>query len=262
VFELWDAFNRLDTPSQFGVFGCITFVLGAILTFYFYRAKAELNEITTVHSYQSGELRRLCSDGFDAIARIEGKVSCDNPLKSSFLGLDCCWYRTKVEREEEHWTRNGMERTWYECSDETRSTVFKLSDEIGHVLVDPTRAEIQYEQPTVEIVDSSQPWFTNVLRSQTGRYRITEMVFLPGGHAYVLGQATAMQQGPEPDALIHYPTQGYVDPRRKYFIINRRTEAELVGEESLTLKICLWLSVLAYAFAAYCALGWLRIVPV
>lgn len=259
--ELWELFESLDAPSRFGIFGAIFLLLSAILAYYYYRFKAEVNEITTVHQYKTMELRRLCSDGFNAVVDIEGQVSCDAPLQAPLSGFDCCWYRIKIEREQEHSSKDGTEHNWEVCSDKAVSTIFRLSDETGYVLVDPERADIQAEEPTVDVVSTYLSWFFGVPMSDTGRYRVTEQIFLPGGHAYVLGQATCTGEGAEPDAVIHYPSSGYVDPKRKYFIISRRTENELIGQESISLKICLWLGVVSFMIAAYCAMVWMKIVP-
>lgn len=261
--ELIELLSKLDVQQRFGLISLIALGLGVFLFVYYYRAKGMLAEITTVHPYQAVDLKRLCSHGFDAIVRVEGTVSCDRPITSPATDIECCWCRTRVERQVErnHYDKYGShtDYEWETAYDQVFSAVFKLSDETGYVLVDPTKANIQANEPVQILENELLPWYMEVGASANGMYRITEELFLPTGHAYVLGQATCCQEGPEPDAIVHYPTHGYTDPRQKYFIISRKTETELTDEESISLKVCMWAGTAAFLIAAFCALRWLGI---
>lgn len=245
--------------------GGISLIAATILVVYYLRAKRIIDEMWAVHTYQAAELRKMCSGGFNAVVEVEGKVSCDDPLTAPASQFPCVWCRTKVEREMTRTvtSRSGTrtEHVWELGYDHTIATVFKVTDDTGYTLVDPTGADIQTETPYVLIADKIEPWFAEVGYSDTGRYRITEQIFVPTGHVYVLGQATSVGEGTSPDALIHKPDEGYIDPRHRYFIISRESEQEIARSKEISLTVCFWASVLGFLFAAYCGLHVLGIAP-
>lgn len=241
-------------------FGGAAAILGFVLVFYYYRAKQLSAELWAVDTYDARELRRMCSDNFDATVEVQGTVSCDKPVTSPAMQVECCWCRTTIERE----VRGSKGSThWDQVSQNTLSAIFKLTDETGYVLVDPIKADIETDEPYRTITESPDPWMgiLSFFSGETGRYRITEEVFLPTGHAFVLGQASTCGEGPQCDALVHYPSEGYIDPKHRFFIISRKSEKDIQDEQSISLKVCLWASIFAFGFAAYCGLVAIGILP-
>jgi len=242
-------------------FAVISAVLGIILLVYYHQSRSRTTELSTVHSYDASELRRMCSDNFNAIVEVQGEVSCDKPVIAPTMKVECCWCKTVIERE----VRESRGRaSWESVSENTLSAVFKITDGTGHVLVYPEQADIEAEKPYRIIVDNNDSILdslAHLFSYETGRYRITEEVFLPTGYAFVLGRATNCGQGTNPDVMISYPKHGYADPNHKYFIISRKTRNQLEAEESISLKVCLWGSVAAFLFAAYCGLCALGVLP-
>ena len=247
------------TPQQlYMIFGLISLVAGFVLIYYYVKSKQLLNEMWAVDTYDARELRRMCSDGFDATVEVEGEVMCEHPLTSLASQFPCCWFRTTVETKKRHvrYTKSGAQ-TYYEWEtdyDKAFGTIFKVQDSTGYTLVDPMNADIETERACQWTVCEREPWFENVRWSDTGEYRITEEIFVPAGYAYILGQASCTQKGTNPDALIHYPSRGYMDEKRRFFVISRKNEKELTQSKELTLKICIFFSVPAFLAAGYCFL--------
>jgi len=250
--------SRLTETQVTAIAGGISLILAVVLVVYYQRAKQLLDEMWAVDTYSASELRRMCSGGFDAVVEVQGQVSCDRPVTAPASQFPCVWCHTKVEREMTRVaaSRSGVrtEHVWETGYDHTITAIFKVTDETSYTLVDPTDAGIDTEKPYVLITDQREPWFESVGRSDTGRYRITEEIFVPTGYAYVLGQASSCQEGVESDVLIHYPGEGYADPNRRFFIISRKSEKEIMGSKEISLKICFWAGILGFFFAAYCAL--------
>lgn len=250
--------STLTETQVTAIVGGVSLVLAVALIVYYQRAKQLLDEMWAVDTYSASELRRMCSGGFDAVVEVQGQVSCDSPVTATYSQFPCVWCRTKVERQVTRVvpSRYGVrtEHAWETGYDHTITAIFKVSDETGYTLVDPTDADIDTEKPYVLITDQREPWFESVGRSDTGRYRITEEIFVPTGYAYVLGQASSCQEGVESDVLIHYPGEGYTDPKRRFFIISRKSEKEITRSKEISLKICFWAGILGFFFAAYCAL--------
>lgn len=248
---------QMDNSAFYMIPGAIAFILGAVLLYYYYRAKGLANEMWAVDTYQAAELRRMCSGGFNAVVEVQGNATCDQPITSPAAHVECAWCRTKIYLE-----RKGSKGStyWSLQSDKTLYTLFKVHDETGYVLVDPVNSDIDTNEP-YEIITEGRPWFENILSSDTGRYKITEEFFIPTGYVYVLGQATSTGGGTSPDVLVHYPTEGYTNAKHPFFVISRKTEKRLADEEGISLKISLWSSMTAFLCAAYCGLILLGIIP-
>lgn len=160
-------------------------------------------------------------------------------------------------------SRSGIrtEQVWVKDYDCTLAAIFKVHDSTGYTLVSPVGAEIDTEKPYQLITNKREPWFEGVGWSDTGMYRITETIFVPTGYAYVLGQASGAGEGTDPDVLIHWPGEGYVDPRHPVFIISRKTEKQITETNELSLRICFWGGMLGLFFTAYCGLSALGVIP-
>lgn len=246
----------------FPIAGGAALVLCAVLVYYHQTLKLLLDEMWAVDTYDAKELGRMVRGGFDVIVKVRGTVICDKPLFSPAANTPCCWFHTTVESEKKRTLKvvekdsRGRSRThtetYYEWKPEftkSLSTIFRVHDQTGFVLVDPTKADIDTETARDEVVHVREPWFgRSIGRSDTGRYRIREEVFASEGFAYVLGQASETSDG----ALIRYPVEGYLDPGKKFFVISRKTEQELTRSKQIGLSVCFWFAILALLTAGFC----------
>ena len=222
-----------------------------------------------VDTHTAKDLRCLVKHRFDATVEVEGEVSCDKPVVSMAARVPCCYVHTTVSRQERK-TRMVSERssdgksysrqeTYYEWTvdlNEKDSTVFKVQDKTGFTLVDPTKARIDLETIYEEQVPHREPWFENsVGQSDTGLYKIQERAFLPKGFAYVLGRATDTDEGV---AMIHAPEKGYMDPKKKFFVISRKSEKELTRSKQKKTRWLFWLSVTFFTIAVFCLFAYLK----
>lgn len=265
--------HSMQSINIFAVAGGILIILGVVLAFYYKKAKQLLEEMWAVDTYEAKELKRLCSGDFNAIVEVQGNVTCDNPLTSLAARLPCCWFRTVVEREHEEThivterdseghttTRTKTDTDWHTDFDRTFSTIFKVNDKTGFTLIDPTNSDIDTDEVCNSIRFDREPWFDGVGYSNTGRYRVKEEVFIPTGYAYVLGEASICND----NALVHYPKTGYMDPKKKYFVISRKTEQQLTQSKQTTVSVCFWFAAVAILFGLFCLIvaGGLIQVPV
>lgn len=237
-------------------------LISAALALYRKNTLQVVDELWAVDTYDARELRRMCSGGFDATVEVQGEVSCDQPIISLAAQTPCCWFRTVVEREERktrtvtetdaRGNRTTRTETYYEWEttfDRTQCVVFKVHDPTGFTLVDPERAAIDSERVVRKTVRHREPWFgPEVRHSDTGKYRITEHVFAPSGFAFVLGRASCLGD----EVIIRYPDTGYLDPKKRHFIISRKTEQELTRSRQVSASVCFWFSIAALLAAGAC----------
>ena len=225
-----------------------------------------------VDTYTAIDLRRLVKHQFDATVEVEGQVSCDNPVISLASGIPCCYVHTTVSRQERR-TRMvtkkdsdgrsySREETYYDWTidlNETSAAIFKVQDKTGHTLVDPAGARIDLETVCDQQVAHREAWFEDVVgQSDTGLYRIRERAFLPRGFAYVLGRATDTEDGV---AMIRSPEEGYMDPKKKFFVISRKSEKNLTRSQQKKARWIFWLSSSFLLIALYCLLAYSDILP-
>ncbi len=256
---------NLDETRVTMIAGGIALVLSVVLLWYYSRSKKLLDEMWAVDTYDARELRRMCSGGFRATVEVQGNVTCDQPVIAPASKFPCCWCRTIVERQETQVraSRTGIrtEHVWIKEYDFTIFAIFKVNDSTGYTLVNPLGADIETEAPYKLVTNEHEPWFTGVGYSDTGMYRITETIFVPTGFVYVLGQASCAGEGTDADVLIHEPSEGYIDPRHKVFLISRKTEKQLAESQDLSLAVSYWGAVIGLLFAAYCILSLVGVVP-
>jgi hypothetical protein len=234
--------------------------------------KKLLEEMWAVDTYTARDLRRLVKHRFDATVEVEGTVTCDRPVYSLAAKVPCCYSHTVVSRQERK-TRMVTERSsdgrsysreeaYYEWTvglDETFSAVFKVHDKTGYTLVDPAKAHIDLETVYDSEISRYEPWFEQkVDRSDTGLYKIHEKAFLPKGFAYVLGRATGTEEGA---AMIRYPEKGYIDAKKRFFVISRKNEKELTRSKQRKAQWLFWLSAAFAAISLYCFLAYLGVLP-
>lgn len=227
----------------------VSLILGTVLILYYIRSKRLLDEMWEVDNYDARELKRMCTDGFKAIVEVEGIVSCDEPVTAPVSKLPCCWVRTIVEC--------GSDKQWIKAYELINFTFFKITDKTGSVYVNPGRADIEAEEICCREIFGHESWFETVGlpdRWIEGGYRVREEVFLPGLYAFVHGQASYCDVDGKQQVMLQYPTEGYVDPNKKVFIISRKSERELTGSNNISLAICFWGSIAAFFTAAYCFL--------
>ncbi|MHB1001819.1 MAG: GIDE domain-containing protein [Armatimonadota bacterium] len=260
MFRLIEFIIESDVNQALALAGIVSLILSIVLGYYYMRSKHLVNEMWTVDTYRANELRRMCSDGFDAIVEVEGNITCDQPLTSMLAKVSCCWYHTTVERQ----IRSGKNYVWKTDFDEVHSTIFKVNDNTGYTLVDPDKADID----SMKVAERETSRFealsiySGVGHSDTGRYRITEEVLLNGGYVYILGQASCTQKGTSSDALMHYPAQGYTDPAKIHYIISRKSEKELTSMNGITTSVTVYMSAIAFAIALFCGLGLAGVIPI
>jgi hypothetical protein len=257
--------NLTDTQITL-IAGGVVFILAVALMVYYRRSKGLIDEMWAVDTYDAAELRKMCSGGFNAVVEVQGQVSCEAPITAPASKFPCCWCRTRVDREAERvvYDKSGAraERFWRTDYDKTLTTIFRVTDSTGFTLVDPTNAQIDTEDPYTLVTLERESWFDGeVGRSDTGRYRIREEIFVPSGYVYILGQASNCQEGLASDTLIHYPGEGYTDPSHRYYIISRKSEKDLTDTNEISVKVCFWAGIGGFMFAAYCILRIFRLVP-
>lgn len=260
-----------SNPAILLAIGGVLLIVCLACVWKYVSAKRLLDEMWAVDTYEAKELRRMCSGGFDATVEVQGTVTCDQPLVSLAANVPCCWFHTTVEREERktrtvtetdsRGNRRTRTETYYEWQtdfSESFSTLFKVHDPTGYALVDPTNADIDAETVYSRVIMHREPWFLGrVWLSDTGKYRITEKAFLPQGFVYVLGQASSR----DGEVLIRYPSKGYLDPKRKLFVISRKSEEELTRAKQSTASVCFWFAIVALLGAAVCVFLYLSAMP-
>jgi hypothetical protein len=259
-------------PTVYLIIAGLTILICLVLFFFFRRIKKLLEEMWAVDTYTAQDLHRMVKHQFDATVEVEGTVSCDDPVISPAARVPCCYVHTTVSRQERK-TRivtekdsggrsYSREETYFEWTvdlNENDSTIFKVQDETGYTLVNPNKAHIDLETIYDEQVPHREPWFENkVGRSDTGLYKIRERVFFPNGFVYVLGQATDTDEGV---AMIHAPEKGYMDPKKKFFVISRKSEKELTRSKQVKARWLFWLSAASFSIALYCLLAYLGVLP-
>ncbi len=259
-------------PIVFLIISGISLLTGLILFFVFQRTKKLLEEMWAVDTYTAKDLCRLVKHEFDATVEVEGTVSCDNPVISLAAKVPCCYARTTVARQvrktrmvresDSDGKSYSREETTYEWTvdlSETSSAIFKVHDKSGYTLVDPAKARIDLETVCDEQVSYREPWFEgSVGHSDTGLYKIQESAFLPKGFVYVLGRATDTEEGV---AMIRSPEKGYMDPKKKFFMISRKSEKELTLSRQKKARWLFWLSNAFFSIALYFLFAFLNIFP-
>lgn len=238
------------------LFGGIALSIISLILFLIARGQKKiLEEMWAVDTYQAKELRRMVKGHFDATVEVEGSITCDKPLLSLAAGIPSCYYKTTVFLEKKKsrevrekddagrsQTRTETEYRWIPETAAEEWEVFKVHDETGFTLVDPRKARIDTE--SVHSVELSQrlPWFeSRIGYSDTGKYRIEERALRPVGYVYVLGNATETADAP----LIRLPDKGYMDLKKKIFLISRKSEKELGRKRSKTARILTWIAAAA-----------------
>jgi len=258
-------------PEHYLIIGGFSIVAGLICFYFYNKNKKLLEEMWAVDTYSAKNLRRLVKGDFEATVEVQGTVSCEKPVVSMAANIPCCYYHTSVERQDRRTrtvtsgsgssrrTRTETYYVWVEEMDEKISTLFEVRDETGDTLVDPTRASIDTEKVVDEIVRHKEPWFEQRVRnSDTGKYRIRESVVKPEGFVYVLGQASATKEG---GALIQYPKKGYMDLKKKFFIISRKSEKELTRKKQRVGQVLMTISAIFFLAVLYSLLAYFGIAP-
>lgn len=234
--------------QHFLIAGFLMLLPSGVLLYYYFRSRQLLDEMWAVKTYEAAELKGLCEGGFDATVEVQGVVSCDKPLTSFATGVPCCWFHIKVRREAEKSSLAdvvadqrtvGPDANWVTDMDRCYSAVFKVEDKTGYTLVDPEGADIESITAFDGIVTRAQPWFEHLVSGNSGRYHVTEEVFMPTGYAYVLGKATSAGD----HVLIHCPDKGYISPGKPFFVISRKTEQELNNYRGITVHVCLFFGI-------------------
>lgn len=254
-------------PETLLIIGGVSLAAGLISFFFYNKNKKLLLEMWAVDTYSSKDLRRLVKGDFEATVEVQGTVSCENPILSLAANIPCCYYYTSVEREDRRTrivksgsgTRIKTYYVWVKELDEKISTPFKVRDKTGDTLVDPLKASIDTETVFNKVIRQRKLWFGQSVRnSDTGKYRIKESIFQPEGFVYVLGQASATKEG---EALIQYPKKGYMDLKRKFFIISRKSEKELTRKKQRVGRVLFSISMVFCLAVLYSLLAYFGVAP-
>ncbi|MHB1457660.1 MAG: GIDE domain-containing protein [Armatimonadota bacterium] len=231
------------------IIGTISLICGCVLVYYYIRAKRIIDEMWAVKSYTARDLRLMCSSGFQAIVKVEGIIECADPLISPAAKTPCCWYHLKIEWEEPNDENEGRHLVTYE---ETKSTIFKVCDETGFTLVDPTGSEIETVEDYFDTVNryTAREITHGIGLSDNGEYHVTEEILHDGGYAYVLGMANCIQKGTSSDVMISKPYHGYID-RKAHFIISRKGEKEMTRQYGISVSVCYYLAAISFVMALF-----------
>ena len=258
-------------PLLLQIIGGISLIASIILLCCYMGTRRVLEELWAVDMYSARDLRLMVTDGFEATVEVEGNVSCEAPILSPAAGVSCCWVNTKVEREARktrevtetdsrgnRTTRTEIYYEWETAYNYTLSVPFRVSDQSGYSLVNPERAQIDSESVRSDVTHYRESWFPAELAySDTGKYRVSERAFRDSGYAFVLGKAT--RSGDE--VVIHFPDTGYIDPKKKHFIISRRSEQQLTRSKEASAAWCFWFAIFTFLAAAFCALASFGLIP-
>lgn len=126
------------------------------------------------------------------------RLMAGEPVFAPLTGIDCCWYRYKIEK--------SGDKNWRTVESDTSDTLFLLEDETGHCLIDPEGAEVTPSDRSVWYGGERYPVNRSPGRQRvkqtpllklarflnreisTGRYRYTEERIYPGDPLYAIGQ--------------------------------------------------------------------------
>ncbi len=75
---------------------------------------------------------------------------------------------------------------------------------------------------------------------------------------YVLGQAFPTGDG---DALIQYPKKGYMDPKKKFFFISRKSEKEMTQKKQRVGRVLGVMTAVFFLAVLYSLLAYFSIAP-
>ena len=258
-------------PEHFLIIGGFSLAAALICHLFYNKNRKLLEEMWAVDTYTAKDLKRLVKGDFEATVEVQGTVICENSIVSLAARVPCCYYHTSVERQDRRTrtvtsgsgnsrrTRSETDYVWVKDMDEKKSTLFKVQDKTGDTFVDPIRASIDTETVVDKIVRYREPWFEqSVLSSDTGKYRIKESVLRPEGFVYVLGQAFPTGDG---DALIQYPKKGYMDPKKKFFFIRRKSEKEITQKKQKVSRILGAIRAVFFLAVLYSLLAYFGIAP-
>ncbi len=233
------------------IFLLISLAAGIISLFYYLKIKKEIDSLQLVHEYNARELRLLCSGNFNAVVQIKGYIDCKNPLISPIAKIPCCWYKITIQKVSQ---QNKRAMGSDEIYVETKSTLFKVCDDTGYILVDPTGADIDSVQVGYEEIDRrkaesiTNTSLDNLFGVET--FRTSEYVLVDAGTVYVTGNASSVQMGTFPDVVINNNSASAVrNPNR--FRISRNNNKNFESTSSRILSVCRYLSAISFILAAY-----------
>ena len=170
---------------------------------------------------------------FIGLNELKGHVVLTDHLISYLTDTPCCWYKYKIE---EHYTRtrtttdsegNSKTETYsgWETVDSGGSRVpFELSDDTGHIRVNPAKAEIDGDE-SLEITRSriDEIYYDKgpqqAISGSNGRRRFTESVLSSNEDIYILGSAGIRRDVAEYEIAF--------DKQDELYMISTRKEEEI-----------------------------------
>jgi hypothetical protein len=126
------------------------------------------------------------------------RLMAGEPILAPLTGIDCCWYRYKIEK--------SGDKNWRTLESDISDALFLLEDETGHCLIDPEGAEVTPSERSVWYGSARYPQDRKPGRQRVertpllkllgllnreiggGRYRYTEERIYPGDRLYAIGQ--------------------------------------------------------------------------
>jgi LemA protein len=199
---------------------------------------------------------------FVGMNEVKGTVApAGNPIVAPFTAIQCVWYRSLLEREEQ----SGDNKSWKTVEDVTSEAPFWIQDHSGHVLVRPKGASVyardrvrdehagrptRYNSMSVLAAPAEDPGFLTRLFTGSQRYRTTEWVLRPDEAVYLLGHASLRTDTIALEFSPYHPLSGA--KQGSLFISS--------GDESRAASRTLWqgvgLLMLAFAGAVTIPLEW------
>jgi LemA protein len=199
---------------------------------------------------------------FVGMNEVKGTVApAGHPLVAPYTAIQCVWYRSLLEREEQ----SGDNKSWKTVEDVSSEAPFWIQDRSGHVLVRPKGASVyarekvrdehagrpaRYNSMSVLAAPAEDPGFLSRLFTGSQRYRTTEWVLRPDEPVYLLGSATMRTDAIALEFSPHHPVTG---AKQGSLLISS-------GDESRAARRTLWqgigLLLLAFAGAVTIPLEW------
>lgn len=181
------------SQSEFWVFLTLS---GGIAIAGFWFTFRSLIRARTIEDTPTAKIRSA-QQGYVELAG-QAKVIDGDPTLAPLTGMDCCWYRYKIEK---HGGKN-----WHTLESAGSEDLFLLDDETGECIIDPEGAEVTPSDKSVWYGSSrypenrnpqrqtitQQPLFkiARVLNTKItfgNRYRYTEERIYPGDALYAIG---------------------------------------------------------------------------
>ena len=155
-------------------------------------------ELALMRSTPTSNARDVAAMAAGTLVEVKGTLRTTAPLKATFSGRDCVYFRSLTEREVER-TRTDSEgkreteREFETESDVVQSSPATVEDSSGSVALDFTGGKVEGEQVhrRQEYAGIGTSLLASVAGAGTLGHRFTEWIVAAGVPVYVLGTVTA-----------------------------------------------------------------------